>query len=77
MITSFLGRQCAIPWKRVKVLPFQSILNKCSSLAEVVFYHQCRLWLLHDQFMDKIYSFEFPTLTFARRTNSSWTPAKE
>ncbi|CZS96860.1 related to pathway-specific regulatory protein nit-4 [Rhynchosporium agropyri] len=65
--TSLLGRQCSIPWKRVRTPPFQITLDKVSPLHEVVFDHQCRLWLLHDQFMDQIHSFDFPTLPLSEK----------
>jgi hypothetical protein len=54
MATSMLGRQCTIPWKRVMTSPFESILDTNSTFDKIAFDHQCKLWMLHDQFMDQM-----------------------
>lgn len=63
IITSLLGRNCALPWSRVNV-PFIDTMYEGTSLSEdqFVFSLQCRLWYLHDQHMDQIYSFGFGRL---------------
>ncbi|CZR63610.1 uncharacterized protein PAC_13507 [Phialocephala subalpina] len=64
---TMLGRNCIIPWRRVEVPLLHSDLHHSASVDEVVFSHQCRLWQLHDNFMDQIYSFEFKALQFIHR----------
>lgn len=63
ILTSLLGHNCALPWTRVNV-PFIDVATEESSLArdQLAFSFQCQLWDLHDQHMDKIYSFEFGRL---------------
>lgn len=60
MATSLLGRNCALPWRRVRVPALD--LGGPLIEAERAFTLQCRLWYLHDQYMDQIYAFEFVDL---------------
>ncbi|GLA04720.1 hypothetical protein AnigIFM60653_004779 [Aspergillus niger] len=66
--TSLLGRNCMLPWKRIKAPSFLSAVGPSPSLDELAFDHQCRLWFIHDQYMDKIYSFHFSELSSADRS---------
>ncbi|PWY90288.1 hypothetical protein BO94DRAFT_584301 [Aspergillus sclerotioniger CBS 115572] len=61
--TSLLGRTCMLPWKRIKAHSFISSIGPSPSLDELAFDHQCRLWFIHDQYMDRIYSFDFSELS--------------
>ncbi|KAH7141037.1 C6 transcription factor [Dactylonectria macrodidyma] len=65
--TSLLGRNCMIPWRRVQAAPFLSATSSPPSMDELIFAAQCRLWFIHDQFMDSIYSFEFKEFNFTQR----------
>ncbi|KAJ5368359.1 uncharacterized protein N7496_008119 [Penicillium cataractarum] len=60
--TSLLGRNCLLPWKRVRAVTYLDAINTTPSLEEVAFDYHCRLWFIHDQHMDQIYSFEFDDL---------------
>jgi hypothetical protein len=53
--TSLLGRQCTLPWRRVRSPSFDSTFSHIPSLDAIAFDHQCKLWLLHDQYMDQMY----------------------
>ncbi|OJI81110.1 hypothetical protein ASPTUDRAFT_193027 [Aspergillus tubingensis CBS 134.48] len=66
--TSLLGRNCLLPWKRIKAPSFLSAVGPSPSLDELAFDHQCRLWFIHDQYMDNIYSFNFSELSSADRS---------
>ncbi|KAL4795288.1 hypothetical protein BDV19DRAFT_398947 [Aspergillus venezuelensis] len=61
--TSLLGRNCLLPWKRIKAPSFLSAVGPSPSLDELAFDHQCRLWFIHDQYMDNIYHFDFASLS--------------
>ncbi|KAJ5113614.1 hypothetical protein N7456_002148 [Penicillium angulare] len=65
--TSLLGRNCLIPWRRVSAPYYLEVAGENATLQEVVFDYHCRLWFIHDQFMDIIYSFEFSSLDTERR----------
>ena len=68
-----------LPWKRIKAHPFISSIGPSPSLDELAFDHQCRLWFIHDQYMDRMYvCFHRPGLssipanfTLATRSNFS------
>ncbi|KAF5575885.1 Nudix hydrolase [Fusarium pseudocircinatum] len=64
--TSMLGRNCMIPWRRVRATPY---LKACSNptAEETVFDAHCQMWFIHDRYMDKIYSFEFGELEHFER----------
>ncbi|PYH87306.1 hypothetical protein BO82DRAFT_397216 [Aspergillus uvarum CBS 121591] len=66
--TSLLGRNCMLPWRRIKTQSFISTVGSAPSLDELAFDHQCRLWFIHDQYMDRIYSFEFTSLSSAEKS---------
>jgi hypothetical protein len=52
---SIFGRNCALPWSRVTVPDFEdSFCGNAASLAEVSFGYQCKLWYLHDEFMEQM-----------------------
>lgn len=65
--TSLLGRHCIIPWRRVQAPYLRDVLGDAATSEEISFDFQCRLWFLHDQYMDRIYSFEFNGLTETER----------
>ncbi|RAH42164.1 uncharacterized protein BO95DRAFT_476086 [Aspergillus brunneoviolaceus CBS 621.78] len=67
--TSLLGRNCMLPWRRIKTQFFISTVGPVPSLDELAFDHQCRLWFIHDQHMDRIYSFEFTSLSSAQKSH--------
>jgi len=53
---SILGRNCMLPWRRVNVPAIESFFpGDGSSLAQVSFAWQCKLWYMHDQNMDQMY----------------------
>jgi hypothetical protein len=54
MATSILGRNCMIPWRRVDVPTLDTILHSTATVDEAASDHQCKLWFLHDQFMDQM-----------------------
>jgi hypothetical protein len=59
MATLMLGRNCAIPWRRIKV-PFPEICEQAEGREnETAFALQCRLSYLFDKYMDQIYTFDF------------------
>ncbi|CZR40770.1 uncharacterized protein FPRO_10358 [Fusarium proliferatum ET1] len=64
--TSMLGRNCMIPWRRVRATPY---LKACSNPTtdDTVFDAHCQMWFIHDRYMDKIYSFEFGELEHFER----------
>ncbi|KAF5644494.1 Nudix hydrolase [Fusarium sp. NRRL 52700] len=64
--TSMLGRNCIIPWRRVRATPY---LKACSTPApeDTVFGAHCQMWFIHDRYMDRIYSFEFAELEHFER----------
>lgn len=52
---SILGRNCALPWRRVNVPNFEaSVHPKTADIAEISFMWQCKLWFLHDEQMDQM-----------------------
>lgn len=52
---TILGRNCALPWRRVNVPRFDSTFDtETADLAEVSFAWQCRLWYSHDGAMDQM-----------------------
>lgn len=54
---SILGRNCMLPWRRVNVPAIETFFpNEGTSLAQVSFTWQCKLWYMHDQNMDKMYT---------------------
>ena len=59
MATLTLGRNCPIPWRRIKV-PFPEICEQAERREnETAFALQCRLSYLFDKYMDQIYTFDF------------------
>jgi hypothetical protein len=59
MATLMLGRNCAIPWRRIKI-PFPEVCGPTEGREnETVFALQCRLLYLFDKYMDQIYTFDF------------------
>ncbi|KAK6598076.1 fungal specific transcription factor domain-containing protein [Botrytis cinerea] len=60
--TFSLGRQCCIPWTRVRTPYLESILTSSATLPELVFNYECQLLFLFDKYMDQIYSFQFHEL---------------
>ncbi|KAF4634816.1 hypothetical protein G7Y89_g3285 [Cudoniella acicularis] len=65
--TSILGRNCSVPWRCVEVPDMDSVLGAGASINDIAFSHQCKLWYLHDKFMDQIYAFEFNTMDSIQR----------
>ncbi|KAL4877961.1 hypothetical protein BJY04DRAFT_196780 [Aspergillus karnatakaensis] len=61
--TSLLGRNCIIPWQRVKAVSYIEGIATDPTLEEVAFDYHCRLWFIHDQCMDQIYCFNFSELS--------------
>lgn len=54
---SILGRNCMLPWRRVNVPAIESFFpSDGTSLAQVSFAWQCKLWYMHDQNMDQMYA---------------------
>jgi hypothetical protein len=52
---SILGRNCALSWRRVNVPDFEtSFCSPTADLAQISFAWQCKLWYLHDQYMDQM-----------------------
>lgn len=52
---SILGRNCALPWRRVNVPNFEASLDpKHADIAQISFMWQCKLWFLHDEQMDQM-----------------------
>ncbi|KAL4961175.1 uncharacterized protein BDV14DRAFT_211251 [Aspergillus stella-maris] len=66
--TSLLGRNCLLPWRRIKAPSFLSAVGLSPSLDELAFDHQCRLWFIHDQYMDNIYHFDFSSLSSTKQS---------
>ncbi|GKT57628.1 C6 transcription factor protein [Colletotrichum tofieldiae] len=60
---SILGRNCALPWRRVNVPSFDTTFESSGAdLAQISFAWQCKLWYLHDQYMDQVFSTTFESL---------------
>ncbi|CAD6447342.1 69b32dea-9892-4bed-b426-c5eedf54550c [Sclerotinia trifoliorum] len=74
--TLSLGRQCAIPWTRVRTPWLESILTSSVSLTELVFNYECQLLFIFDKYMDQIYSFQFHELDSQSR-NKLFFDARE
>ncbi|KAF3389447.1 hypothetical protein F1880_003350 [Penicillium rolfsii] len=57
---SILGRNCILPWRRVNVPTIDAFFSEGEvSLTELSFAWQCKLWYMHDQNMDQIFSSSF------------------
>ncbi|KAJ5137995.1 hypothetical protein N7526_004228 [Penicillium atrosanguineum] len=53
---SILGRNCMLPWRRVNVPAIETFFpSDGTSLAQISFAWQCKLWYMHDQNMDQMY----------------------
>jgi hypothetical protein len=52
--TSELGRQCVMPWRRIRTPSMLQTLEPCSTRDDIAFAHQCELWFLHDRYMDQM-----------------------
>jgi hypothetical protein len=52
--TSLLGRQCTLPWRRIKTPFLDSTFTFTPSQEIIAFDHQCKLWFLHDRYMDQM-----------------------
>ncbi|KAK8224370.1 fungal-specific transcription factor domain-containing protein [Phyllosticta capitalensis] len=60
---TILGRNCALPWRRVNVPQFDSTFDpETADLAELSFAWQCKLWYSHDAAMDQIFASSFESL---------------
>ncbi|TDZ61475.1 Nitrogen assimilation transcription factor nit-4 [Colletotrichum trifolii] len=60
---SILGRNCALPWRRVNVPAFDTTFESSTAdLSQISFAWQCKLWYLHDQYMDQVFSTTFESL---------------
>ncbi|KAF7953305.1 hypothetical protein EAE96_006516 [Botrytis aclada] len=57
--TFSLGRQCCIPWTRVRTPWLESISTSSTTFRELNFNCECQLLFLFDKYMDQIYSFQF------------------
>ncbi|RDW70960.1 hypothetical protein BP6252_07523 [Coleophoma cylindrospora] len=65
---SILGRNCALSWRRVNVPDFETTFcNPTADLSQISFAWQCKLWYLHDQYMDQIYAPGFESLSVSRK----------
>ncbi|OHF02570.1 fungal specific transcription factor domain-containing protein [Colletotrichum orchidophilum] len=65
---SILGRNCALPWRRVNVPDFEMTFESSkASLGQVSFAWQCKLWYLHDQHMDQVFSTNFESLPISQQ----------
>ncbi|KAL6413076.1 zn 2cys6 transcription factor [Ilyonectria robusta] len=65
---SILGRNCALPWRRVNVPSFDSTFTSTTAdLAQISFAAQCQLWYLHDQHMDQVFSSSFDALPITQQ----------
>lgn len=52
---SILGRNCALPWRRVNVSNYDTTFdNATADISDLSFSWQCRLWYLHDNYMDQM-----------------------
>lgn len=52
---------CTMPWQRVRVAPFKSILSN-ATLDEIAFDCQGQLWHLWDSLMDQVYIYPIHTI---------------
>ncbi|KAK8190294.1 hypothetical protein IWZ00DRAFT_492179 [Phyllosticta capitalensis] len=70
---SILGRNCVLPWRRVNVPNFDTTMTRDAAhggdvdIGEVSFAWQCRLWYLHDNYMDQIFSSNFEVMPHAEQ----------
>ena len=55
MITAVLGMNCTMPWQRVRVKPFASIMVDECTIDERAFSRLGELWHTWDSFMDQMY----------------------
>lgn len=64
ILTSLLGRNCALPWRRVNVPFIDATFEQVHHMPmdQLIYSLQCRLWYIHDRHMDQIYSFDFGRL---------------
>jgi hypothetical protein len=55
--TTVLGRNCTVPWRRLRVAyptTGRPRPNAQPDVDALAFNHQCRLWDIHDRFMDQM-----------------------
>lgn len=67
---SILGRNCVLPWRRANVPSFDATLATAAAvvpLSELSFSWQCKLWYLHDNYMDQIFSSGFESMPHAQQ----------
>ncbi|KAH9229784.1 hypothetical protein K456DRAFT_1899018 [Colletotrichum gloeosporioides 23] len=65
---TILGRNCALPWRRVNVPEFHTTLNaETADLAELSFAWQSQLWYTHAEAMDQIFAPSFEKLAMAQQ----------
>lgn len=57
--TVMLGRNCAIPWRRIRVAFPDLVEQDKGREVETIFALQCQLSFLFDKYMDQIYAFDF------------------
>lgn len=52
---SILGRNCALPWRRVNVPNFDATIDlSTADISEISFAWQCKMWYVHDNYMDQM-----------------------
>lgn len=52
---SILGRNCVLPWTRANVPNFDTTFDHATaSISDLSFAWQCKLWYLHDNYMDQM-----------------------
>ncbi|EFQ30197.1 fungal specific transcription factor domain-containing protein [Colletotrichum graminicola M1.001] len=65
---TILGRNCALPWRRVNVPNFDTTFESSTAdIYQLSFAWQCRLWYLHDQYMDQVFSTSFESLPISQQ----------
>ncbi|KAK1584901.1 fungal-specific transcription factor domain-containing protein [Colletotrichum navitas] len=65
---SILGRNCALPWRRVNVPSFETTFESpTADIYQLSFAWQCKLWYLHDQYMDQVFSTSFESLPVSQQ----------
>ncbi|KAK2030748.1 fungal-specific transcription factor domain-containing protein [Colletotrichum zoysiae] len=65
---TILGRNCALPWRRVNVPSFDMTFESSTAdIYKISFAWQCKLWYLHDQYMDQVFSTTFEALPISQQ----------
>ncbi|KAK0644892.1 hypothetical protein DIS24_g8423 [Lasiodiplodia hormozganensis] len=67
LAAAVLGRATLLPKNQVKVPPLSAFGTTTTAIEDACLDSLCQLWTLHDQHMEPILSFDFPTLDASKK----------